>query len=48
MHNNEYLNQRQAAMQTMPAALNEMAGAGDSLNDFRLSSRAEITGLLKQ
>ena len=48
MHNNEYLNQRQAAMQTMPAALNEMAGAGDNLNDFRLSSRAEITVLLKQ
>ena len=48
MHNNETSNQRQAAMPSMPVAMNEVASSHEGLNDFRLSSRAEITGLLKQ
>ncbi len=56
MHSNEFLNDvsndfsrhRDAIMQTITAPTDEVAASSHGLDDFRLSSRAEITGLLRQ
>jgi flagellar brake protein len=48
MHRTELTNQADAIMHTMTVPIDEVADANGGLDDFRLSSRAEISGLLKQ
>jgi flagellar brake protein len=48
MHSPEFANRNDATMQTMNLPMEEVAESNEGLDDFRLSSRAEITGLLKQ
>lgn len=48
MHRNEFANQQDALLQTMNVPMDEVAHSHDAMDDFRLSSRAEITSLLKQ
>jgi flagellar brake protein len=48
MHSHEFSNRSDATMQTMTVPMDELAATNGGLDDFRLSSRAEITGLLKQ
>ncbi len=48
MRNDEFLNPRDALPKDMAAPVNEARDAPNDLDNFRLSSRTEITALLKQ